>query len=245
MEEKNQNQNSGSSKLVIGGSIVVAGLIIAAAIFFGNRGSGTTPAESPSPDNSTTSNGLLIGEAPVLGKADAPYTIVEFADFQCPVCVQFSSLIEPQIRKEFVETNKAKVVLKTLTFIDSFDQYKQPLESQNAGIAGECAKQQGKFWQMHDAIFGAEEKEVAAGKNNENSGNLTRDFLMKTAQDIGLDMQKFTPCFDKGDVKSQLDQYMKDATAAMGNRVATPTVFINGQKLDNPFDIEQYRAIIK
>ncbi len=231
-----------SDAVVIGGSILLAGLIIAGSIFY-VMGRGNT-AVAPVANNGTqptagqpskVTSGLDIGQAPVLGDANAPHTIVEFGDFQCTFCTKFHTDMDPQIRADFIQTGKAKMVFKTLTFIGP--------ESVAAGLASECAKEQGKFWDFHDAIYNAEQAEENAGKQSENSGNLTKAFFVQTAKNLGMDVNKFTTCYDNKDGQAALDQYAKDMQAA--GVQGTPTVFIDGTQLQNPFDITQYQAIIK
>ncbi len=233
-----------SDAVVIGGSILLAGLIIAGSIFY-VLGRGTT-AVAPGTDSSTqqqpsaaqptkATGGLEIGQAPVLGDANAPHTIVEFGDFQCVYCTKFHTDMDPLIRTDFIQTGKAKMVFKTLAFIGP--------ESTAAGLAAECAKDQGKFWDFHDAIYKAEQAEENAGKQSENSGNLTKAFFVQTAQSLGMDVNKFTTCYDNKDGQAQMTQYSQDMQAA--GVQGTPTVFVDGTQIQNPFDITQYQAIIK
>ncbi len=230
-----------SDAVVIGGSILLAGLIIAGSIMYvmGRGGTavapGTNGGAQQAAQPSKVTGGLDVGQAPVLGDANAPHTIVEFGDFQCVYCTKFHTDMDSQIRTDFIQTGKAKMVFKTLAFIGP--------ESSAAGLAAECAKAQGKFWDFHDAIYKAEQAEETAGKQSENSGNLTKDFFVQTAQSLGMDVGKFTTCYDNKDGQAQMTQYSQDMQAA--GVQGTPTVFIDGTQLQNPFDIAQYQAIIK
>jgi len=221
-------QKNTNNAWVIAGSIVAAGIIIALAVFSMGRGS--------SPDDKTTTGSsaepLAIGDAPVLGDPNAPYTIVEFGDFQCIYCSLLHKEMDKKIRDAFISTGKAKMVFKTLSFVGQ--------ESVSAGLAGECAKEQGKFWDMHDAIFDAESAE---GENAENSGNLTKEFFITTAKKLGLNENQFTTCYDSKKGQVQLDSYQNDMIAA--GIQGTPTVFIDGKQIQNPFELSQYSDIIK
>lgn len=225
-----QNKKIDSNTIIIIAAIVVAALIIGGSVLTNKKSDPLTP-------NQGSGSGLEIGDAPVLGKADAPHTIVEFLDFQCPYCELFYREAEPAIRSAFIDTGKAKMVYKTLAFLGE--------ESTRAARAGECAKRQGKYVSMHDAIYKAEQKESDAKKNPENSGNLTDAFFSETAQSLGLDSASFKACMSDASLKDTLDVYMNDAEAAMGGRVSTPTIFVDGVKIQNPFDIKEYEAIIK
>jgi protein-disulfide isomerase len=86
------------------------------------------------------------GDAPVLGKSDAPVTIVEFSDFECPYCARFMKDTYPQIKTKYIDTGKVRVVFRhfPLSFHAS---------AQKAAEAGECAARQGKFSEFHELVF--------------------------------------------------------------------------------------------
>lgn len=85
------------------------------------------------------------------GNKDAKVTLVEFADFQCPYCNDFFRESESQLMKEYVDTGKVRFVFMNYPVILSHPR------SYKAAEAGECAAEQGKFWEMHDAIFESSE----------------------------------------------------------------------------------------
>lgn len=223
------------------GGIVIGIAIIVFAIVFSKTNAPITPAALGPTDGRT---GLEIGDAPVLGNADAPHTIVEFFDFQCVACGAYFTKMESQIRTEFIETGKARVVAKPLRFIDEYAGANAGTESRRAAIAALCAGQQGGFWKLYDAIFTAEQDEVRAGKQNENSGNLTDIFFTERARDAGLNEKSFTQCVSSGTYDTALQEYLQDATAAMNGQVSTPSVFVDGQRLQNPFDLDEYKKLI-
>lgn len=86
------------------------------------------------------------GNLPVLGDENAPVTIVEFSDLECPFCEQFFSGAYPQIKKDYIDTGKVKMY---------FRHYPLPFHpmAKPAAVAVECANEQGKFWELHDRIF--------------------------------------------------------------------------------------------
>lgn len=86
------------------------------------------------------------GHLPVLGDENAPVTIVEFSDLECPYCQQFFKDAYPQIKKEYIDTGKAKLYYR---------HYPLPFHpmAKPSAVAVECANDQGKFWEMHDRIF--------------------------------------------------------------------------------------------
>jgi len=83
---------------------------------------------------------------PAFGNANAPVTLVEFSDFECPFCQKYFSESYPQIKKDYIDTGKVKVVFKHYPL--SFHPSAKPM-----AVAAECANEQGKFWEMHDKMF--------------------------------------------------------------------------------------------
>jgi|SRR3989344_403375 len=110
----------------------------------------------------------------ILGDPKAPVTLIEYGDYQCPFCSRFFKDTEPLIRKNYIETGKVKMVFRNFQFLGS--------ESVNAAQAAECAKDQGKFWVYHDALYAAELED-----GRENNGNLKRELFIDLAKSAGLD----------------------------------------------------------
>jgi len=113
-----------------------------------------------------------------LGRDDAPVTMVEFADYQCPFCRRFESDSFAQLKKNYIDTGKVRFVSRDL-----------PLEfhpnAPGAAIAVRCAGEQHKFWEMHDAFM------------QDTSNDLGPDAILKFAQRINLDIPPFKTCVDE------------------------------------------------
>jgi len=139
---------------------------------------------------------------------DSVVVIVEYGDYQCPACISSYTMIE-QILKEY----EGKVKLDYRHF---------PLPGHEfalkASIVAECAREQGKFWEMHAKLY------ESAGKLDENS-------LNEYAKELGLDEEKYSDCFNHNKyietVNEQKRQGIKDKISG------TPTFFINGKKVVN------------
>ncbi len=144
---------------------------------------------------------------PVKGSKEAPVTIIEFSDFQCPFCGKFFKQALPEINKNYITTGKAKLVYRDFPL--DFHQY-----AQKAAEAAECADDQGKFWEMHDKIF-------------ENQNTITVDDLKGHAKNIGLDTTKFNNCLDTGKYEQEVKKDMSDGKAA--GVTGTPAFVINGK----------------
>ena len=162
----------------------------------------------------------VAAAGPAQGPEDAPVTIVEFSDFECPFCKR----IHPTL-KQVMDAYDGKVRLV----------YRQlPLTSlhpnaQKAAEASLCAHDQGKFWAMHDAMF-------------ESSGGLAVASLKATAADIGLDTAEFARCLDSGE---KADEVATDLAAARELGLSgTPALFINGRYLSGAQPYETIARVV-
>lgn len=149
----------------------------------------------------------FVDNDPVLGDKNAPLTIVEFSDFQCPYCARFRSETFEQIKKQYIDKGKVKFVYRDFPLSSI-----HPL-AQKSAEASECANEQGKFWEYHDKIF-------------LNQASLSANNLKQWATDLKLDTNKFNNCLDSGKYTSEVSDDLKDATAAGGQ--GTP-YFIVGE----------------
>jgi len=161
-----------------------------------------------------------------LGDENAPVTIVEFSDFQCPFCRRFYTQTLPQIKSQYIDSGKVKFVYRDypLSFHPA---------AQIAAEAGECAEEQGKFWEMHDKIFDEQ------GKQGGGTVQFTVTDLKQWAADIGLDTGKFNECVDSGKYTSEVQKDFAAGSAA--GVTGTPGFLINGKLVvgAQPFTVFQ------
>ena len=180
-----------------------------------------SPTQQPSQQQPTRQN-IAVDDDPVLGNKNAPVTIVEFSDFQCPYCGRFYTQTLPSIKKEYIDTGKVKIVYRDFPL--SFHANAQP-----AAEATECADEQGKYWEYHDEIF-------------KNQQSLSSDLYLKLAEDLGLDADKFKICIETNKYKEEVNadfNYGQNAGVS-----GTPTFFINGIKLVGAQPYEAFKQII-
>jgi protein-disulfide isomerase len=116
----------------------------------------------------------------VLGKSDAPVTMVEFTDYQCPFCGRFEATTFPEIKKNYIDTGKMRLIVRDM-----------PLEglhpfAMKAAQAAHCAGDQGKFWEMHDLLF--------KNQNRLDAGSLTG----YATKDLALNADAFNKCMADG-----------------------------------------------
>ena len=157
--------------------------------------------------------------APVEGPANAPITIVEWSDYQCPFCKRAHPTVE-QVLTEY----KDKVRFVYLDYPLPFHQMAMP-----AAQAVHCAEDQGKFWEYHKNLF-----EVA--------GDLSTADLTKRATDLGLDSAAFQACTDSKKHDALIKANYDDGSAL--GVTGTPAFFINGRMLVGAQPIEQFRELI-
>ena len=149
--------------------------------------------------------------APLEGNANAPVTIIEYSDFQCPYCGRFFSDAYPQIKQQYIATGKVKLVFKDFPLTSL-----HPM-AEKAAEAGQCALAQGndKFWALHDKIFA-------------NQAQLSVDNLKLWASQVsGIDAAKFNSCLDSGGMAAIVQQQEQEGQQAGVS--GTPSFTINGK----------------
>jgi protein-disulfide isomerase len=159
-----------------------------------------------------------IGDAPVLGKAGAPVTMIEFSDYQCPFCRRAEQTVK-LIREQYKDQLR-------LVFKD----YPLPFHprAMPSAIAARCAGEQGKYWEYHDKLFAGSSLEQA-------------DFE-RYAKDLGLDTKKFAECLKSPKVREAIEADAKQG-ASVGVS-GTPAFFINGRVITGAQPPEAFREII-
>jgi protein-disulfide isomerase len=158
-------------------------------------------------------------EGPAWGPEDAPVTIVEFSDFECPFCSKVVTTLE-QVKKNYPE--KVRIVFR------QFPLAMHP-NAQKAAEASLCADEQGRFWEMHDLMFGEQRK-------------LKVEELKEKAGQLELDVESFGECLDSDRYAEQIQEDLK-AGARVGV-TGTPALFINGRFLSGARPYEAIAGII-
>jgi protein-disulfide isomerase len=219
-------------------AILLGAVIIALSIMLS---SGRTPSFFSSSNTSNNSANInsdpgtvpaavdlkLSPDYPMLGSSDAPVTMVEFADFQCPFCKEFQDKTFAQLKSKYIDTGIVKFYFVAFPFLGD--------ESQFAAVAAECARQQDKFWEYHDLLY---EKQGL-----ENGGAFSDSVLKKLAVQLGLNSAKFATCQKDpktADAIAQQFQAGQDAGVQ-----ATPSIFINGILNEGANPIATYQKAIE
>ena len=212
-KEQNETTNPWMFVSLFLGALLVASFVtniyvISTVSDLRTGGSPSAPSVPSVPSPSAPSapvNVAAIG--PSMGDEDAPVTIIEFSDFECPFCKRFNDQTFAQIKTNYIDTGKARIV---------FRHYPLPFHSnaQKASEASMCADDQDKFWEFHDAIFAQQT-------------NIGVDALKQIAATLKLNTATFNSCLDSG----KYTKYVQDDLAAgsAAGVSGTPSFIINGQ----------------
>ncbi len=164
----------------------------------------------------------LMDDDAIKGDANAPVTIVEWTDYECPFCTRFFEQTYPQIEEEYIETGKVKFIVRDFPL--SFHQ-----NAQKAAEAAECAGEQGKYFEMHDKLF---VEGVSGGVES----------FKQYAADLGLNTEAFNACLDSGEMAAEVSKDMRDGQA-VGIR-GTPGFVINGQTVSGAQPFANFKQVI-
>ncbi len=175
------------------------------------------------PDHSATLEppvAIPVAGAPVRGAANAPVTLVEFSDFQCPFCITATPQLEAILK---AYPGQVKLIFKQFP-LDSHSQ------AALAAAAALSAHKQGKFWGMYDALFAQK-------------GHLSRQGIIGLAGAVGLDVNRFQTDLGSAEIKRAVDKDIAD-----GEKISvdsTPTLFVDGQRFNGPVTLASLRPIIE
>lgn len=153
------------------------------------------------------------------GPKDAPITIVEFSDFECPYCSKAIGVVD-----EVVKKYEGKVKLVFRDFPLDFHQ-----NAKGAAMAAQCANEKGKFWEMHDAMFKDQSK-------------LDNASLVATAKGLGLDEASFQECLSSNRFMKEVEKDMEDGKRA--GVTGTPAFFVNGVMIEGAQPLEEFSKVI-
>lgn len=210
--------------LLIAGGGVIAAVAVVLIVLAASGVFGSDPRASGDLDAGLA--GRLADQGHSIGPVDAPVTILEFADFQCPYCRAFWAGPLRQLEQEFVDTGKARLVYRHAIVVGP--------ESVLAAEAAECAADQGRFFKYHDVLFEAQ--------GPENAGYLTPARLSGFAERVGLDTAAFDRCLAAGAHRNDVRGASNEARSAGVN--STPSVCVNGRKIANPLDWAALRGAV-
>ena len=179
------------------------------------------PVADPTPTQAAPIE-VSIDDDAVKGDENAPVTIIEFSDYECPFCKRFFEQTYPQI-VDYIEAGKVKYVFRDFPL--GFHANAKP-----AAIAAECAGEQGKYYEMHDLLF-------------QNQDSLNTENYKKWAGELGLDQAQFDECVDTEKYADEVDQDLSDGQSYGVS--GTPAFFINGVLISGAQPFEVFKQAIE
>jgi len=202
---KSDSSGNPKSKFILLG--IVGAIVVAGISFVAMNPDMITVDDSQSTHLSLdTRNG-----SPVLGSPDAPVTIVEFGDYQCPFCKKWNTTSKPAIVKNLIETGKANLIYVDLAIIGP--------DSIKAHAGSYCADEQGLYWKYHDYLY--------ANQGHENNGWVNQNNLKSLVSGIdSMDVDQFSTCLDSGKYEKRVNDNTKIAKES-GAR-STPSFIVIG-----------------
>ena len=164
---------------------------------------------------------VSVDDDPVLGDKNAKITLIDFSDYECPFCKRHFTDTYPQLKKDYIDTGKVKMVFRDLPL--NFH-----VNATQEAEAAECARKQGGdavYFQYHDQIF---------TKTTSNGTGLALEQLPIIAKDLKLNVDQFQQCLDSGEFKNEVEKDLADA--AKVGATGTPTFFIGRSTADGVID---------
>jgi protein-disulfide isomerase len=209
-ERREAQATARKRRMALLGGVLAAAVVVIVVVIVVSQSGTSKPVSAK--EGQTQANTLFTGipqSGNVLGDPNAPVTIEEFVDLQCPFCRRFSQEGLPDIVDEYVKPGQAKIVLRTLTFIG-------PDSERGARVAWSAAEQ-GKMFQFVENFY--------ANHGEENSGYADETFLKKVAGGVeGLDVQKALDGRDSAKVTSSIQA--SQAAARKANVDSTPSFLV-------------------
>lgn len=178
------------------------------------------PAESLASAGPDAPSGINVSNDPRLGDPDAPVTIVELSDFQCPYCARFHQETFPALRRLYGDRVR-------WVFVNRY--FPQHQHAERAAVASECAHRQGRFWEYADRLFAAQER-------------LGEGAVMDSAEEIGLDMEAFRACVNGRETASEVAADMAEAQRLGVD--GTPTFYVNGHRIVGAQPVGVFNQVI-
>ena len=160
---------------------------------------------------------ISLDNDPIRGDPNAPITIVEFSDFQCPFCARFHVQTLPLLLEEYIDSGKVNLVYRDF-----------PIQSIHpnalaAAVAAECANEQGEYWEYHDTLF---EKQSGWSRLDSNAAIST---FSQYATDVGLEQQQFDSCLGSGKYLEEVQGDLSDGRDY--DITGTPGFFIGNSEI--------------
>ena len=174
----------------------------------------------PTPPAPTEATISLSGN-PMLGNKEAPITIIEFSDYQCPYCSRFVQTTLPILKAEYIDTGQVRYVFWDFP-LDRIHPH-----ARKAAEGAHCAGEQGKYWEMHDVLF-------------RNQKSLHVEQLKIYARSLGLEAATFETCLEQGTYAAGVQKDYEDGIAA--GVQGTPGFFVGKTRTDDTIQAVAFKG---
>lgn len=214
--------------------LLLAGAVLFGGLFLASRSPEINKEATTSPDDATavaevagiqtTSDVQINDDDPVLGDPNAPLTIVEFSDFECPYCREFHQSVFSTIKQRYIDTGQVKVVFKDFPLTQIHP------HALAAAEAAQCANAQGKFWEYADLLFNP-------------TNELTNEALINHARTIGIDESAFTKCVSQATFANTVTEDSQE-----GIRLGisgTPSFIIGRELYEGALPLNEFDRVIQ
>ena len=218
---KNQKEKNNSLLVIVVSLLLVIGLLFGLNYFLSNKNKNNVSVIEKVTDSRST-----------IGNEDAKIKLVEYADFQCPACAMFSKAF-PSVINYINGKYGSSTLSLTYKYFPLVSIHKNALLS---AYSAEAAKNQGKFWEMHDVLF---EKQEDWGEALD-----AKSKIEGYARDLGLDMDKFILDRDSQNTKDAVNKSLLEATKLGLDH--TPFIFMNGEEMkDLSLNADDIKKVIE
>jgi len=207
-------------------AIVIAGLAIAGAIYFGDNKKNILPAVAAQPVGAVDP---ITATDHIIGNPNAKIVIVEYSDTECPFCKFFHSTMQ-RIMNEYGKDGKVAWVYRHMVVVPQHTKAAREIE------AIECANKLGgntKFWEYLNKVF-----EITPGNNQ-----LDPAELPKIAKTVGLDVAVFNKCLDSGEMKASVDSSLKKNSVFAQNGTPFSVILVNKKPVDSIRGAQPYETV--
>jgi len=201
-------------------AVCVVALLVGVPAFYLLARHGELPAPPPQAASETLTEKLVRPASHVAGNPQAPVTVVEFGDFECPVCVRGEEAAR-EIRTQYA--SQVRFVFRQFPLVRIHPR------AEKAAEASECAAEQGKFWEAVDKIYSRQ-------------SDLSDDGLKRDAAEIGLDQTKFDQCLASGSTAARIREDMADGKALGVD--GTPTFFIGQKRIEGARPATEFSQLV-
>lgn len=229
MSQANRSKNAARPSVQPTKSRTPFFVLIGAVLIVGAAAIAYKVASVPKPIVLPQGIALPKAEGHLIGDPNAPVTIIEFADFECPVCADWATVTEPDVRARIVDAG-----LANMRFYD-FPLPEMHPNTLFAALTAQCAGEQGKFWPMHDKLMAGQLE--WEGRTNKNPKPVFDGYV----QQLGLDVGKFNACFDARDM-TKIEANRQAGLAYQVN--GTPSFVIAGKMYQNKLSYDEIKAIV-